>query len=643
MSQLELFIRNGDRERALSIDAFASIIGVSAATVRNWMRLGVLPADLSIKRADEVKRALSTGELNRLGKRANKTKSKLSSVPTEYAVSQGAVEAALSIARTVGTNSLSIENSLFVLAMRLLVLRKEVVFEKPENALVRPLDGTWRRAAVRHEMEAWLGTLNTAPSKRYFVLHQTDLTFEGEDFLGLTYQTMLHEGHKSSAGSYYTPTPIARAAIEAYAGKPSSAFLDPCCGTGQYLLLAANILGLPIAAVQGCDRDPIAVRIARLNVLLAYPLADATPNVECRDVLQDLEYRPSVDLIATNPPWGSEKNSRNGAAAQEYAWINSSETFVLFIMRCIGLLKDGGRLSFLLPESFLNIRTHASIREFLLREVTLKSITPLGRAFSGVYTKAIRLDLEKTKPCRSASVIIKDGAATKSVEQKRFLQNSHFVVDLSVDEDDYFLLKKIFARDHVTLKNQALWALGVVTGNNKAFLRDTPDKGREPIFRGSDIERYLLGTPRTFVEFVPERFQQVAKPELYRAEEKLVYRFISSRLTFAYDDQKRLMLNSANILIPMLPGMRIKAALAFLNSDVFQFIFSKKFSTHKVLRGDLEALPFPTLSSSIQSKLEACVDGLLRGKDQAPQVNDLVFESFGLSDEDRQLISAHLT
>ena len=73
---------------------------------------------------------------------------------------------------------------------------------------------------------------------------------------------------------------------------------------------------------------------------------------------------------------------------------------------------------------------------------------------------------------------------------------------------------------------------------------------------------------------------------------KLIYKFISGRLVFFYDDRQRYVLNSANMLIPdntfPVPA-RVLAEL--LNSDVMNWVFAKLFSTRKILRGDLESLP----------------------------------------------------
>lgn len=72
----------------------------------------------------------------------------------------------------------------------------------------------------------------------------------------------------------------------------------------------------------------------------------------------------------------------------------------------------------------------------------------------------------------------------------------------------------------------------------------------------------------------------------------MIYRFISSKLVFFYDDQQRHVLNSANMLVPhknFLVATKMLAEL--LNSEFMNWVFAKLFNTHKILRGDLESLP----------------------------------------------------
>lgn len=38
-----------------------------------------------------------------------------------------------------------------------------------------------------------------------------------------------------------------------------------------------------------------------------------------------------------------------------YTELNVKETYTLFLLRCIQLLNDGGRLVFIIPDTFMNI------------------------------------------------------------------------------------------------------------------------------------------------------------------------------------------------------------------------------------------------------------------------------------------------
>ena len=70
-------------------------------------------------------------------------------------------------------------------------------------------------------------------------------------------------------------------------------------------------------------------------------------------------------------------------------------------------------------------------------------------------------------------------------------------------------------------------------------------------------------------------------------------------------------MNSANIIIPKVEGFSMKYILGFLNSKLFNYYFKKKFNSIKILRGDIEQLPFPKLHESEKKKFEDIVDGII--------------------------------
>ncbi|MDO5403665.1 MAG: TaqI-like C-terminal specificity domain-containing protein, partial [Eubacteriales bacterium] len=197
------------------------------------------------------------------------------------------------------------------------------------------------------------------------------------------------------------------------------------------------------------------------------------------------------------------------------------------------------------------------------------------------------------------------------------------------------------------LKGQSTFALGIITGNNKKLISGKKNSMNEKILKGTDIDKYKIKDSDRYVVFCPESFQQSAPEKYYRASEKLLYRFISDRLVFAYDNEQRLSLNSCNILIPNIPGMDIKYILAVLNSSVAQFVYSRRFHSVKVLKSHLEQLPIPEASKEEQAVIAAaalrliCLDKRLR-PEQWQQLylylDKQIASLYGLSEEEYERI-----
>jgi len=627
----------------------AKIVGVSTATMRNWARAGHIasartrPLAFSEMAVLSLKNQLGSGTLHKLKTRANKARSEENTLPSEYASNSDLIENIRSIVEFVSQNKLSMEMVLFVAAIRLLVADEEMIRESTTDLFAPDSFTHWRRRSTKVEIEQWRDSLGNVENKgMYSTFYDLLTSTEGDDYLGLLYQCLSVEGQKSEGGAYYTPSKIVEDSLRHYVNSKYKTFLDPCCGTGKYLIYAAKLLQIRPENIYGFDIDALAVKLARINLLRAFKSHEFLPHIHCLDSLEKLatgeifcetnELIGAIDIIATNPPWGAYKNG--GVLPQFSHLIKSGETFSMFLAKSLNLLRDGGQLSFVLPESILKIKTHADIRKVLLDQGRISKIVKLGRQFTGVFTPVIRLDFIKGKQIPSWLISIEDGKNASCVEQERFLFNDNYAFDIDIGANEEIILNKIYATNHLTLFKNAEWALGIVTGDNKKYILDNHEENSEAVFRGSDVKPFQLSKPKSFIHFTPNSFQQVAPERFFRLPEKLVYRFISKTLVFAYDDKQRLTLNSANILVPHIPNMRIKVALAYLNSSVFQYVFKKRFSTHKVLRGDMEKLPFPVITKQVHDQIEGMVEAILDGSGSYEEVDEFVFLTFNLSSED---------
>ena len=454
------------------------------------------------------------------------------------------------------------------------------------------------------------------------------------DILGLLYQSYLQEGDKNIAGSYYTPQKIACNMTKDFAFSNGELFFDPCCGSGAFLLSAA--VRHP-NQLFGVDSDRIAVFVAKLNLLVKYSDIEFEPQIYCLDYLMGYSviqphpvFLKCFDYIATNPPWGGMDNRWCDVDA-----ITSNETFSCFFVKAYDQLKASGTIRYLFPEAILNVKVHKDIRKFIIEKAGLISITIYDDVFSGVMTKYVDIKCGKDIGNREFSVYA-DGRKW-NIDIRTIYETDNLIFNL-LSNDDLSIVRmakekgKYFLRDSV-------WGLGIVTGDNKRKLFPEYHDGMEMIYTGKEIQPYTLKQARYYILFNRAELQQVAKDEVYRAQEKLVYKFISNRLVFAYDASQSLFLNSANILVPSIPGMSIKTVMAFLNSDLFQFLYLKLFGEVKILKGNLAELPFPEISVDMDKKISELVDAVLNGETaKRDDIESIIFAIFGFSDEQKNYI-----
>lgn len=432
------------------------------------------------------------------------------------------------------------------------------------------------------------------------------------DFLGIVYQSLMTEGSKNQKGSYYTPTSLTKDITDKI--KEDVKILDPCCGTGSFLLSVAKKIKNP-QNIYGYDLDENACFIAKINLIVEFKNIEFMPQIFHKDFLLEDNLRQDFDVIATNPPWGAVTSPKY---KKLYPLIASKESFSYFILKSEKFLHKNGIAYFVLPESILNVKVHKDIRQFILKNYQIVEIKNIGRAFSGVLSKVVVLTLSKQKSKENISIKINE--KEYKINPKYYLKNTNNIFSI-IDNFDVNLLKKIYSHPHQTLDNSSIWAIGIVTGNNKKYISANKNLG-EKIYSGKNILKNKISDSENYINYTRENFQQVAPENIYRAKEKLVYKFISKKLIFAYDNKQRLFLNSANILIPKLENYTIKDVMTFLNSTLFQYIYTKKFNELKVLKGNLMELPFPVFDKKKYKKLS----------------DNTIFRIFNLTDDEIKYI-----
>ena len=561
---------------------------ISIATARNWSRLNV-------------------DTTSKLTARANKRLSKKIILPTEYFSNNNNLSLVSEILTFINENNLDTFSVIYTIAIKQLKLA-----------------GIYNLSHVQNVIKNYSHTINQD-------LYQFSIPYDERDFLGLIYQSILMEGEKNKIGSYYTPCSVVRNMTCALSFDENEILLDPCCGSGSFLLE----LNAKPNQIFGFDNDEIAVFICKINLLLKYKNEVFIPQIYCLNFIDKKneflsQFNLKFDYIITNPPWGANCDN-----LEFFPEIVSKESFSYFFVNSYKYLKKNGQIIFLLPESVLNVKVHKDIRSFILNNGTINSITLYNGMFSGVTTHYIDIEVYNLKDNRLINVYTPEKLFV--IDKQSFYSTENLVFNFQNDIDTE-IIRKVASCKRYTLKN-SIWALGVVTGDNKKQLLKTPVEGSEHIYTGKEILPYSLATPQNYIIYKRKNFQQVAKEEYYRASEKLVYKFISNKLVFAYDNTKSLFLNSANILIPNIPNMSIKTVLGFLNSEMFQYLYSVLFSEIKILKGNLCELPFPGINKEQDLLLSDYVEKIINGNSRYVDIlQKEIFAIYGLTPKEEEHI-----
>jgi type I restriction enzyme M protein len=256
-------------------------------------------------------------------------------------------------------------------------------------------------------------------------LARYDFTRTDVDAKGAAYQELVGVNLRGDRGQYFTPRGVVRLVIEMLAPKESERLLDPACGTGGFLVAALGYMLKKFREedkispenentseflkvhdrlkeyathnVFGADFDPFLIRASQMNMVMAGDGRGHLYNINSLEFpsghLADLKNATvdislgSMDIVATNPPFGSDIPVTDRSILDQYelaaVWESDDEggyrktgrrqgsvsPEILFIERCIKWLKPGtGRMGIVLPDGVLGNPAAEYIRWWIMKE-----------------------------------------------------------------------------------------------------------------------------------------------------------------------------------------------------------------------------------------------------------------------------------
>ncbi len=228
------------------------------------------------------------------------------------------------------------------------------------------------------------------------------------DFKGAIYEGILEKNgqdKKSGAGQYFTPRALIQAIVDVVDPKITEEVADPCCGTAGFLLAAYEHMRtqskdmekqkfLKEHALHGADNTALVVTLASMNLYL-HDIGIKSSPIEYKDSLIDTSDK-MYDVILTNPPFGTRPQGSVDVSANRPEFIETSDNQVNFLQHIMSIVRTGGRVGVVLPDSVLTgDNATKKVRDKLLKDFNLHTILrlPTGIFYAnGVKTNVLFFD-----------------------------------------------------------------------------------------------------------------------------------------------------------------------------------------------------------------------------------------------------------
>lgn len=325
-----------------------------------------------------------------------------------------------------------------------------------EQIADNPLEDLFRRTKEHYQADRIFAEderLNLKPATGIEIvrlLERYNLSDTSEDIKGIAFERFLGKTFRGEIGQFFTPRPIVEFMVRMVDPQEGEVICDLASGSGGFLIRFFEIVREKILAdvdrqyqefqeqlengtrmAEGRRAEALRARYEELQKTLDKEVqgsrlwnlanrciygtdanaATATSTAQYRDALTRIRAargRPISSLFELPTVKGNRK-------------VKKIKTELLFIERCLDLLKPGGRLGIVLPEGVFNNPSLAYVREFCEDRAFIRAVISLPQETfisSGASVKASLLFMEKFTEEERADFNAKKIAATRETRDQ---------------------------------------------------------------------------------------------------------------------------------------------------------------------------------------------------------------------------------
>ncbi len=529
---------------------------------------------------------------------------------------------------------------------------------------------------------------------------------------------------RKQLGQYSTPSNIVKYILKSVQYTPSKSILnkkliDPSCGSGAFLVETTRVYlnalkkaNVPLSswylmvtsAITGIDIDQKACFFARLNlsVLLAHNVLEFVSKkgikglnplpVYCADTLEllasevnneiflynrlQIPLKSQYDFVVGNPPYfkikGLSKNLKNTFSESIYGHPNA---YGLFIHAGIEMLKDRGKLGFIVPRSMLSGLYFKNLRSLIERKTSLKEIVYISerkKVFDSVLHGTMILSLNRNKKneskvdvsCSQSLQNLNNHHNKITIQEKNLIQHLNgtsvwFVADL---KEKYGIISRIINTHSLLSSNEINCHVktGQIVWNRvKPLLSEVAKSNTLPLVWATDVGKYnftfnRMGNSRPCFLEVNSRTENLMVKGLSILIQRVTADEQQSRIVACIPEEfcnKEIngyfVENHLNVIqLNIQPEIDLYFILGILNSDIVDFFFRAMNGNTQVSATELNLLPIPIGKFKYDiAKIAKMIQKTINGKTKRKLINELnlvVAKAYGLNTKDLEFVKRHL-
>ena len=416
--------------------------------------------------------------------------------------------------------------------------------------------------------------------------------------------------------------------------------------------LAENDRSILLNNIFGVDLNKESVEITKLALWLKtahpkYKLQNLDENIKCGNSLiddpniagekafkwenefKDVMDNGGFDVIIGNPPYGVTFNNEEKKYLTELDNnVPDFEIYIYFVSRAINLLKDGGIVSFIFPNTFLSILYGQKYREWILENFEILSVVDLSNdnTFEDASVRTCIFTIKKIKKTNEVNFIridnnTKEFKISNKIDYDTLRKSlANWLKLLDFDPKVQSILEKISSKSHklndLCEISQGLIPYDKYRGHSEETIKNRiwhadykKDDTYKKELQGGDVKSYFVHwNGKNWISY-GDWLAAPRKPEFFKNERLLIREIVNDRLLCAYTNEEFYNNPSIINIINTKNDCNLKYILAIINSKLMTWYHintspkAKKGLFPKILINDVRNLPIITATNASQQSL----------------------------------------